>query len=429
MQEPTSTKTPSSTTSIAPAFFGVTVVRSAFVLAMFGWGLGFYGPPIYLHQVVQRTGLSLSLVSTAVTLHFLFGAFAVALLPRAHQRIGLSGTTLGGAMCLVMGLLGWSLATSWSALFAAAMFTGMGWATMGGAAINAMIAPWYERERPLALAKAYNGASVGGMVFPPLLAVLAQQLGPVVTACLVGAGTLLVVGAISWQVLRHTPDGRGQFADGNATAEVRATPRRFPPAPDGQVLRKNRQFQTLAAGMALGLFAQAGMIAHLYSLLVVSLGPQGAAGAMTLATGCAILGRTVVGKVMPAQADRRLVATGSYAVQLLASLLLLVFGVGYLPVTLLGVVLFGLGIGNATSLPPLIAQSEFSRLDCQRVVALVVAISQATFAFAPVTFALVLAQVSDDVTGNIAIAGFFAAVAIVQCMAGCSMLLGRQPVR
>ena len=42
-----------------------------------------------------------------------------------------------------------------------------------------------------------------------------------------------------------------------------------------------------------------------------------------------------------------------------------------------GVLLFGSGIGNTTSLPPLIAQVEFGKADVQRVVPLIVAITGA----------------------------------------------------
>ena len=56
---------------------------------------------------------------------------------------------------------------------------------------------------------------------------------------------------------------------------------------------------------------------------------------------------------------------------------------------LAGVVLFGLGFGNATSLPPLIAQVEFVKDDVTRAVALVVGIAQAAYAFAPATFGLI----------------------------------------
>jgi hypothetical protein len=40
------------------------------------------------------------------------------------------------------------------------------------------------------------------------------------------------------------------------------------------------KFLTLSVGMALGLFAQIGLIAHLFSLLVPALGPQPAGLAM-----------------------------------------------------------------------------------------------------------------------------------------------------
>jgi len=44
-------------------FFGWQVVGGAFLLAVFGWGLGFYGPPIYLHAVCHVRGWSVALVS------------------------------------------------------------------------------------------------------------------------------------------------------------------------------------------------------------------------------------------------------------------------------------------------------------------------------------------------------------------------------
>ena len=40
-------------------FYGWRIVGAAFVLAFFGWGLGFYGPPVYLHAVREARGFSL----------------------------------------------------------------------------------------------------------------------------------------------------------------------------------------------------------------------------------------------------------------------------------------------------------------------------------------------------------------------------------
>jgi hypothetical protein len=77
-------------------FFGWRVVAGAFVLAVFGWGMGFYGPPVYLHAVQEARQWSVVLVSAAVTLHFLVGAVVVANLPALYRRFGLPAVTQSG---------------------------------------------------------------------------------------------------------------------------------------------------------------------------------------------------------------------------------------------------------------------------------------------------------------------------------------------
>ncbi|WP_210203144.1 hypothetical protein [Rhizobium anhuiense] len=153
------TSCPPSTTA---SFFGWHVVAATFVLAVFGWGVGFYGPPVYLQMVVQRTGWSVALVSAAVTLHFLVGAAVVANLPRLYRLAGVAAVTTIGAVLLAIGVVGWSVADQPWHLFAAALLSGTGWVAMGAAAVNAIIAPWFVRARPAALSMAYNGASVCG---------------------------------------------------------------------------------------------------------------------------------------------------------------------------------------------------------------------------------------------------------------------------
>src|SRR5439155_23366027 len=76
----------------------------------------------------------------------------------------------------------------------------------------------------------------------------------------------------------------------------------------GALLWRNRKFLALSAGMAMGLFAQIGLVAHLFSLLAPALGAQQAGLAMGLATALAIACRTAIGWAMPLGADRRLVA-------------------------------------------------------------------------------------------------------------------------
>jgi MFS family permease len=175
------------------------------------------------------------------------------------------------------------------------------------------------------------------------------------------------------------------------------------------------------------LFAQIGLAVHLFSLLVPALGATPAGLAMGLVTAMAIIGRSLIGWAMPADADRRLVACASYAVQILGCAAFIAAGGTNVPLLLLGVVLFGTGFGNGTWLPPLIAQVEFVGDDVPRVVALIVAISQAAYAFAPLVFGIIreLAPPAAGVDSGAAPALFIVA-AIVQGAAICMFLAGRR---
>ena len=101
-----------------------------------------------------------------------------------------------------------------------------------------------------------------------------------------------------------------------------------------------------------------------------------------------------------------------------------------MPLILLGVVLFGAGFGNATSLPPLIAQVEFVKEDVPRVVGLIVGISQGGYAFAPALFGLVreFAPHAADAAAGAAPYVFLAA-ALVQSLAISAFLAGRHAGR
>ena len=408
-------------------FYGWRVVAAAFVLAVFGWGVGFYGPPVFLHAVREAHGWSLPLVSAAVTAHFAIGALVVANLPALYRRYGFPNITKVGAVVLALGILGWATAAEPWQLFAATVLSGAGWVAMGAAAVNGIIAPWFVRTRPAALAMAYNGASIGGVVFSPLWVAAIGALGFPVAAALVGGLMTVAIWVLASTLFARTPQQMGLQPDGDTPEQAAAavTSPHARPLP-GALLWRDWRFRTLAAGMALGLFAQIGLVAQLFSLLVPALGEQNAGLAMGLATACAIGGRTVVGWLMPRGADWRLIACAAYAVQIAGSLLFILPGGESILLLLLAVVLFGSGIGNATSLPPLIAQVEFVKEDVQRAISLIVAVAQGTYAFAPALFGAVLAF-GSPATPNATL--FFAMVALVQGLAIACFWAGRRRSR
>ena len=75
---------------------------------------------------------------------------------------------------------------------------------MSAAAINAIVSPWFVRTRPAALGMAYNGGSVGGIVFSPLWVAAIAALGFPAAAAAIGIVMALThVDAGRTRVLAH----------------------------------------------------------------------------------------------------------------------------------------------------------------------------------------------------------------------------------
>ena len=396
-------------------FFGWRVVAAAFVFAVFAWGVAFYGPSVFLHALHQSRGWPVSLISAAITAHFLMSAALVAYLDDAHRRFGIVATTRVGVAALALGTVSWSLAASPWQLFAAAGVTAVGWAATSGAAINAMVAPWFKRRRGFALSLAYNGASIGGVLFIPLWVALIEHWGFVDAAIGVAAVTLAVLWPLAGIYLRPSPAELGLAPDGDARAPAGLSPAAGRSPASRRDLLRDRRFITLAGAFALGLFAQVGLIAHLLTLLVPTLGEQGAAGAVSLITTCAVIGRLLLGAIID-RLDRRIAASANFAMQACGFVLL---ASGGAEGVLVGCVLFGLGLGNLVSLPPLIVESEFDPVDAGRVVALAIAVNQGTFSFAPAVFGAL-----HDLAGSYAAP--LALAVMLQTMAAVLVLVGRR---
>lgn len=409
-------------------YFGWQVMWAAFVVATFGWGVGFYGPPIFLHTIVSQQGWSLGLVSTAITSHFLFGAFLVAQMPSLYRRFGVSAVTKFCALSTALGIMFWANASTPWHLFAASLFSGVGWAGTGALAINMIVSPWFDLRRPAALSTAYNGASLGGIVFSPLWLFLIDLAGFAWAAFGIGFLMVIVLWSLSHRYFRLAPSDLGMFPDGKTgNASWAKTMDSDIPERPGKALWMSRGFQTYIGGFTIGLFVQVGIIAHLVSLLIPAMGVSGAGFAAGLATVCAIIGRTLSGWLMPVHVNRRTIAAGTYCIQACGCFVFVLAGGQSILLLWAGVILFGLGIGNVTSLPPLIAQKEFSRPDVPRAVALGTAIGQAGYAFAPAAFGLIRVWSSpNDAEINPDVPAFFAVAAALQILAALIYLIGNK---
>lgn len=355
-------------------YHGWRVVLCAFAVAFFGWGLGFYGPGIYMVALQQRHGWPTGLIASAITLYYVAGALLIAGVGRAFDRFGPRRTVAAGSLAMAAGVVLLSrVEAPWQLPFA---FLAMaaGWAAMGTAAVNGMIAPWFVRRRGLAVSLALNGASCGGVVMAPVLVALIAACGFTVAAPLAAGAMLVLLLPLVAVVLRPR---RANEGEPGAVPTAAASPP--PPAWSARATLVGRPFVTVSLPFALGLVAQVGLLTHQVALLSPVLGVGGAGWAVSLTTTAAVVGRVGVGFFVD-RLDARRVSAVNFLVQIAG---LACLAVGTVPFLVAGCVLFGLGVGNLITFPALIVQREFPAAHFARVVGLVVAVNQFVFAFGP----------------------------------------------
>jgi MFS family permease len=162
----------------ARLYRGWLVVAAAFLVAMFGFGLGFYGPGIYLVALQARHGWSIEELSLAITVYYILGAALLFLVVGPlFDRWGARAVVTIGTVAMACGIVLLTLMTRPRQVYAGFAVMSLGWATMSGAAINILVAPWFERRRGLALSWAMNGGSAGGVVIAPVLVLAISRFG------------------------------------------------------------------------------------------------------------------------------------------------------------------------------------------------------------------------------------------------------------
>ena len=285
---------------------------------MFGWGIGFYGPGIYLVSLKASHGWSTLLISSAVTGYYLLSATLIIFIGGAFDRFGPRHVVLFGSLAMAAGVVALTVITAPWQVYVAFLIMSVGWASMSGAAINIIIAPWFEQKRGLAVSLALNGASFGGVLILPFLVFLITRFG-FAQGLYIAVGTMLVVMVpIVMTVLHKSPRAIGMLPDGRQPAvpepaEAINVPAAGPAPWRRTLVLRQFNFWTISIPFALGLAAQVGFLTHQVSFLEPALGRGGAALAVSVTTLAAVVGRVVTG-VFIDRLNRRLVSSANFVI-------------------------------------------------------------------------------------------------------------------
>jgi predicted MFS family arabinose efflux permease len=391
---------------------GWRIVAVCFLVATFGWAFGFYGQSVYLAELHRVHGWPTSLISTATTFFYLFGALLVAFVSEAIRAFGPRNCMLAGVvvMASAVALIGQVIAP-WQ-LYAVNALLAFGWAGTSLGMITNTLGLWFDSRRGMAISLALNGASFGGIVGVPLIVAAIGYFGfadAVITAAIVMVVLLVPVIVI---FVGHPPDRIGAVvasaaADAPSATRIRA-----------QAFR-DIAFLSVSIAFALVLFAQVGFIVHLISFLDPVIGREHAAIAVALMTAMAVVGRVLFSTVID-RLNQRLASAISFISQAVA--LAVIINLQNDIALMAACALFGFSVGNLITLPALIVQREFDPRSFGVLVSLITAINQITYAFGPGVIGLL-----RDASGSYTLP-FYGCIGLEVTAAVLIMVRGRRVV-
>ena len=379
-----------------------------FLLATFGWGLGFYGQSVYVAELQRLHGWPASLISSGTTFFYLFGALLVAFVSEGIKAFGPRNCLIAGTIVMAVGGIAIGQVREPWQLYLANAVLAFGWAGTSLSMITNTLGLWFDRKRGMAISLALNGASFGGIAGVPLLVVAIGYFG--FPGAMIAAAIALVVVMVPIvlifvgrpPVLAYT--AAMAAADAPSSTQIRA--RAF----------RDIGFLSVSAAFALVLFAQVGFIVHLISFLDSVTGRERAAIAVALLTAMAVVGRVLFSFVID-RMNQRLASALSFISQAVA--LAIIINIHNDIVLIAACALFGFSVGNLITLPALIVQREFDPRSFGVLISLITAINQITYAFGPGVVGLL-----RDFSGSYSLP-FYCCIAIELTAAVLIMIRGR----
>jgi MFS family permease len=352
---------------------GWRIVVVCFLLATFGWGLGFYGQSVYVAELHRLRGWPASLISSGTTFFYLSGALLVAFVSEAIRSFGPRNCLLAGVFTMAgAAILIGQVTEPWQ-LYAANAVLAFGWAGTSLGIITNTLGLWFDKKRGMAISLALNGASFGGIAGVPLLVAAIEHFGfPGAMIVAAIAMVVLMVPVILIFVGRPPVSASAAIlamsSDAPSATRIRA-----------QAFR-DIGFLSVSASFALVLFAQVGFIVHLISFLDSVIGRERAAFAVALMTAMAVVGRVLFSFVID-RLNQRLASAISFVSQAVALAVIINW---HNDVALISAcALFGFSVGNLITLPALIVQREFDPRSFGVLISLITAVNQVTYAFGP----------------------------------------------
>lgn len=395
-----------------PIYYGWKLVAALLAMLTFATGLSFYNHAVILNALAEQPVFSVGSASVAVSLFFLSGGFAGLWVARWVNDFDPRFCICSGALICGLSLSALALVETVWHLYLVYLVFGIGFSASNLVPATTLVTRWFHKKRARALSIASTGLSLGGVLITPLCALLVENLGLVRAAPVMGGMYMIGVIPIALIWLRPSPESLGLLPDGEqpATFEVTrdgaAGPHRSARSATGaqsgagsrqgmlldgvsfREARRGRLFWGISLSYIFLMMAQVGGISHQYGLARELLSEAQTALVVAILPVASIVGRLVGGWVVE-QLSIRSFAIGMMILQVVSLALL---SGGFSPWTLcLGLVLFGITVGNLLMLQPLLIAEAFGIREYPRIFAMSNFMSSWGTALGPAALGLVYA--------------------------------------
>ena len=178
-------------------YYGWTIVAISVVIFSLLLGSTYHAFGVFVLPVSRDLGLSRAETNTALILFSIGNAIWAPIVGPMLDRLSIRRIMLGCALLMGASLV--ALGRSQSVWLSAIVIAGpLAFATQGAGILtaNALVVRWFSVHRGRAMAIALTGMSLGGILLPPLIAAVIEQLGWRQTLVSVGCAVALVLVAL-----------------------------------------------------------------------------------------------------------------------------------------------------------------------------------------------------------------------------------------
>ena len=122
------------------------------------------------------------------------------------ERFSIRWLSVIGVASMALGFILLSLATAlWQVIVIYALVLPFGNVLAGTLAAQTLVTRWFEKKRGIAMGVSASGTSIGGFIFPPIVANLIIGYGWEQTALIIAAAAVVLTVPASWWILGREP--------------------------------------------------------------------------------------------------------------------------------------------------------------------------------------------------------------------------------